>query len=300
MSTPVSKLPVGFAVFIIVGFVIAWHVALAESRLGPRELDEIAIEVNPQVRAARARWYSAMHSVKQNYAPQDPILGYANIDSPTNGFSHASVHTLTVSESFQFPGKALLQASVARRAADIARLNYLATVRDVRAETETAYYQIILDSSLAAVQSEIVTDLTQVLKVTQVAYAANRVTQTDFISAEFDLVEAQQNERHLRITELNDRTTLNQLLFRRPDEPVNLDRSFALKRVDVSLDRLIAMASHFRQEILAAALTQKNQATALALAKLEYAPDYTVGYTFDNYLLASGAPASVTKSILPD
>jgi len=29
----------------------------------------------------------------------------------------------------------------------------------------------------------------------------------------------------------------------------------------------------------------------LELAKLEYAPDYTIGYTFDNYLLASGAPS---------
>jgi outer membrane protein, heavy metal efflux system len=31
--------------------------------------------------------------------------------------------------------------------------------------------------------------------------------------------------------------------------------------------------------------------TALALAKLEYAPNYTLGYTFDNYLLSSAAPA---------
>jgi hypothetical protein len=118
---------------------LAPHVARADPALGPLQLVEVAEEVNPQVRAARARWYSAMHSIRQNYAPADPIFGYVNLDSPTNGFSEASVHTLTVIESLQFPGKALLQADRASRSADIARLTYQSVVRDVRAQTETAY-----------------------------------------------------------------------------------------------------------------------------------------------------------------
>jgi cobalt-zinc-cadmium efflux system outer membrane protein len=267
------------------------NVARADSVLGPMQLVEVAMEVNPQVRAARARWYSAIHSIRQNYAPADPIFGYANIDSPTNGFSEASVHTLTVTESLQFPGKALLQADKANRNADIARLTYQSVVRDVRAQTETAYYQILLDSALAGVQGETVADLQQVLKITQVAYSANQVTQTDFISSEFDLTAAQQNERQLRTAELNDETTLNQLLFRPPGEPLELDRKLELKPLEIPLDKLVDLAARVRQEILEAALAERNSETALELAKLEYAPDYTIGYTFDNYLLASGAPS---------
>jgi outer membrane protein, heavy metal efflux system len=270
---------------------LAPNVARADSVLGPMQLVEVAMEVNPQVRAARARWYSAIHSIRQNYAPADPIFGYANIDSPTNGFSEASVHTLTVTESLQFPGKALLQADKANRNADIARLTYQSVVRDVRAQTETAYYQILLDSALAGVQGETVADLQQVLKITQVAYSANQVTQTDFISSEFDLTAAQQNERQLRTAELNDETTLNQLLFRPPGEPLELDRKLELKPLEIPLDKLVDLAARVRQEILEAALAERNSETALELAKLEYAPDYTIGYTFDNYLLASGAPS---------
>src|SRR5579863_5779268 len=133
--------------------------ASTDAKLGPAQLVEIAAEVNPQVRAARARWFSAMHQVKQNYAPADPIFGYASIDSPTNGFSEASLHALTATESFQFPGKALLQADNATRTAEIAHLTYLAVVRDVRAQTETAYYQTLLDGSLVQVQGETVDQL---------------------------------------------------------------------------------------------------------------------------------------------
>jgi cobalt-zinc-cadmium efflux system outer membrane protein len=266
-----------------------------EMKLGLEQIVEIAVEVNPQVRAARARWFSAMHQVKQNYAPADPIFSYANTDSPTNGFSQASVHALAVTQSLQFPGKALLQADNAGRLAEIAHLILQSVVRDVRAQTETAYYQFLLDTDLAALQADQVEDLQQVMKVTQVAYTANQVTQTDFISSEFDFAAAQQTERQSRDAILNDLTTLNQLMFRQPDEPLPIERRLELKPLIIPLSRLIDLATHLRQEILEAALAQHNALTALKLAKLEYAPDYTIGYTFDNYLLSSAAPASTGR-----
>lgn len=263
----------------------------AESSLDAAQLVEVAVEVNPQVKSARARWEAAVHSIKQNYAPADPTFGYQNIDSATNGFSEASLHSILVNQSFQFPGKALLQADQASKTAEVARLIYVATIRDIRAQTESAYYQALLDGALGELQGTTVDNLRQVLNVTQVAYAANRVTQTDFISAEYDLAVARQQQRQLRTAEANDETTIDQLLYRRPDEPLNLDRKFELRPLEVPLDHLIDRAIALRQEILGAALAQNNSETALRLARLEYAPDYTLGFVFDNYLLASGAPS---------
>jgi outer membrane protein TolC len=262
-----------------------------EMKLGVAQLVEIATEVNPQVRAARARWFSAMHQVKQSYAPADPVFGYGNVDSATNGFSQASLHTLTVTQALQFPGKALLQGDNARRLAEIAHLILQGVVRDVRAQTETAYYQLLLDTDLAYLQADRVEDLQRVMKVAQVAYTASQVTQTDFISSEFDFAAARQTERQSRNAFLNDRTTLNQLMFRPPDEPLSIEHQLELKPLNISLDRLIDLATRVRQEILQAALAQRNASTALELAKLEYAPDYNIGYTFDNYLLSSAAPS---------
>ena len=263
----------------------------AETGLTVNQLVDIALEANPQVKSARAHWLAAEHSIMQNYAPADPIFGYANVDSPTNGFGQASEHTLTVTGAFQFPGKAFLQADEAKRSAASARLTYQAMMRDIRAQTETTYYQALLDDAQGHVQAETVTNLEQVLKVTQVAYAASQVTQADFIGAEFDLATAHLQQRQLQIAEQNDETTINQLLYRAPDEPLSLDRQIQLTPLPMPLDQLIDRATMVRQEILEAALAQKNMQTSLELAKLEYAPDYTLGYTFDNYLLSSAAPA---------
>ncbi len=264
----------------------------AEAGLTISQLVAIALQANPQVRAARARWYWAAHSVKQNYAPADPVFTFLNEDSPYNPFFvKPTLQSFQVAQALQFPGKGYLQAQAASRTADIARLVYVAAARDVRAQVEISYYQVLLDSALVQVAKDNVNNLTQVLNVAQVAYAASQVTQTDFVNAEFALAAAQQAQRQLELNLGNDKTTLNQLLYRRPDEPLQLSGGLKLAGIEISLDRLIELARISRQEILEAALAERRSETALTLAKLEYAPDYAIGYTFDHYLFATAGPA---------
>ena len=96
-----------------------------------QQLVAAAIAVNPQVRATREQWEAAQHQILQNYAPADPTFSYGNLDSSKD--FNAAVHAHSFSESFQFPGKALLQADEAKGTAEIARLTYEAAVRDSRA-----------------------------------------------------------------------------------------------------------------------------------------------------------------------
>ncbi|HEY6421044.1 MAG TPA: TolC family protein, partial [Candidatus Binataceae bacterium] len=262
----------------------------AESALTVNQLVEIALESSPMIKGARYRWDAAEHSIKQAYAPNDPIFTYTNSDSPKNPFGRASLREYNATESFQFPGKALLQADQAKRNAEIARFVYEAAVRDVRAATETAYYQLVLDDALGAINAENVQNLDRVLRVTQISYAANRVTQTDFISAEFDLAAAKNLQLQYRTAIANDETTLNQLLYRPPGSPLDVNRTLQLDALRAALAQLVDLATAARQEILEAALTERNSDTALRLAKMEYLPDFTLAYQFDNYLIPNFAP----------
>jgi outer membrane protein TolC len=264
--------------------------ARAESGLNAGQLVELAIESNPQVKAAHARWETAQHQILQNYAPADPQFEYSNVDS-SRGLGHAAIHSHSFTENFQFPGKALLQADEAKRNALIARLAYEATIRDLRAGVETGYYQVLLDESLIGVNRANIAALKQVLEVTQVAYSANQVTQTDFISAEFDLKQAELQQHQYETARANDLVMLNQLLHRPPNAPLELDHSMRLEPVKLRIDTLVDTATRVRQEILQTALTERNANTALELAKMEYLPDYMVGYTFDYYVLTSFAPS---------
>lgn len=271
---------------------IAMHLAdgHAETLLTMDQLVAMAIQANPQVKSARYRLQSAEHSIKQTVAPNDPIFNYTNSDSVKNPVGRAALRQFNVTEAFQFPGKAFLQRDQAVRNADIARLTLDATIRDIRAAVLTGYYQLVLDSSAATVNADNLRSLDQVLKVTQIAYSASQVSQTDVISAEFDLAAARQQQRQYEVAIENDTTTLNQLLYRRPAEPLAVDRTLKLEVMNLPLDSLIDRAYAARQEILEAALTELNSNTALSLAKMEYLPDFTVGVTYDQYLIPNFAP----------
>ena len=260
--------------------------ATAEQPLTVGQLVEVAIEVNPQVRATKEQFDAAQHQILQNYAPADPTFNYANVESSKD--FNAALHSHSFSENLQFPGKALLQADEARRTAEIAGLTYQATVRDLRAAVETAYYQVLLDEALIGINAENITNLKQVADVTQVRYTTNQATQADLIGAEFALAQAQLQQRQYETNRANDQVGLNQLLYRKPASPLNLEPKIRLTRLELRLDKAVDIAVHARQEILAAALAQKNSTTALKLAEMEYLPDYTVGYEFD-YILQPGA-----------
>jgi outer membrane protein, heavy metal efflux system len=243
------------------------------------QLVEVAIELNPQVRAAKQQWEAAQHQILQNYAPADPIFSYGALDSDHD--FNAGEHTQNITASFQFPGEALLQANQARRTAEIARLTFEAAVRDLRAGVETAYYQVLLDDALIAINGENIANLKQVVHVVQAQYTGGQAAQSDLIGAELALAQAQLQQRQYQTNLLNDRSGLNQLLYRQPDSPLNLTEKIELRPLVIQLDKTVETATHARQEILEAALTAKNSATALKLAQMEYLPNYTVGGEYD-------------------
>jgi outer membrane protein, heavy metal efflux system len=277
---------------IAIAFCLTLVPALAIAQI--LSLDEAVSQarlVNPQVKGARYRWESAKHQIIQNYTPTDPQFTFANSDSWRGFLIGSGLHNESVTQSLQFPGKGLLQGRTAERTAQIAQLTYAAAVRDVTAGAKTAYYQIQLDLALNDLINENVANLERVLKVTQIAYTTNLATQGDYINAKFALEADRELARQQIVTIANDKTALNILLDREPDEPLEVDRKFDLATFETPLDEVINRAVSSRQEILEAALTEQNQGTAVTLAQLEYAPDYTLGFGFDHWLIGSFAPA---------
>jgi len=249
------------------------------------QLVEVAIQVNPQVRAAKQQWEAADHQILQNYAPADPVFTFSYLDSD-HDFNSAQ-HSHAISMNFQFPGEALLQAEEARRSATIARLAYEAAVRDLRAGVATGYYQVLLDDGLIEVNERNIANLRQVVNVTQAQYTGGQAQQSDLIGAELALDQAVLQQRQYETNRLNDRSTLNGLLFRRADSPLNLTRTIELHPLQIKFREAVERATHARQEILEAALTEKNSNTALKLAQMEYLPNYNVSGEYD-LLLAPG------------
>jgi outer membrane protein, heavy metal efflux system len=271
---------------------VASLVRAADAPLSEAQLVEIAIEANPAVKSARYRWDSAVHSIKQTVAPNDPIFTYTNSDSVKSPVGRAALREFNFTETFQFPGKAFHQRDLAVRSADIAHLMLAATVRDVRAATETVYFQLVLDQALTEVNAQNVQNLDQVVRVTETAYSGSAVPQTDVISAEFNLAAARQLQHQYLTAVANDETALNLQLYRPVGSPLSVDRTLKLEALTAPLDALTDRAYAIRQEILEAALAERNANTALYLAKMEYLPDFSMGVQYDDYAVPSFAPFS--------
>jgi outer membrane protein, heavy metal efflux system len=259
-----------------------------EQPLTVDQLVRMAFEVNPEVRATREQWNAAQHQILQNYVPADPVYTFTNVESSRH-FNAASRNN-NLTENFQFPGEAFLQADQAKRTAEIARFTYEAALRDLRAGVETGYYQVLLDQGLIAINAENIKNLKQVVHVTQIQYTANLAQQSDLIGAEFNLEQAQLQQRQYVTNRLNDVAGLNQLLYRKPGSPLNLERTLELKPLQIRLDEAVETATHARQEILEAALSEKNSNTAVRLAKMEYLPNYTLSGEFDHILQEGAEP----------
>ena len=268
----------------------ASFVRAADAPLTVSQLVEIAIEANPQVKTARYNWDAALHSIKQTVAPNDPIFTYSNTDSVSNPLGRPALHSFSLTESFQFPGKAFHQRDQAIDAAEIAHLMLAAAVRDVRAATEISYFQLVLDQALYDVNDENIQNLDQVVRVAETAYSTSKVAQTDVISAEFDLAAARQLQHQYQTAMANDETALDLLLYRPVGAPLSVDRTLRIKALNARLDALIDRAYAARQEILAAALAQRSANTALYLAKMEYLPDFIAAIGNDQYTLSSAGP----------
>jgi outer membrane protein TolC len=65
--------------------------------------------------------------------------------------------------------------------------------------------------------------LGEVLKVTEVGYQGSKNTQTDVVAAQLSYTTAMQQVDVYRLNVENDRTQLDMLLYRRPDEPLVVD-----------------------------------------------------------------------------
>jgi outer membrane protein TolC len=275
---------------VVLAVLLTAGVCEGSSALSVDQVIDLAIAANPRVRSAQARWSSADHAILPAFAPADPTFTFFNADSPANGFTHPASESFQVSQPLGFPGKGYLQGRSAGRSADIARLAYEAIRRDVRAEAQTAFYQLLLDQTLGDVVFDDLATLKRVLEVTQVGYSTGRVTQLDFISAEFELASAEQRRRELEVARATDRANLNRLLDRSPEEPLEIQGTLDVAPMNARIEQLIDAAGRCRQEILQAALTLQNNEDALTLAKLEYAPDFTLGYIFNHYEYPSAAP----------
>ena len=257
----------------------------ARSNVPPITLDEaekIALQANADIRVTANKVGIAEAHVSGAGALDDASVMYRGWQVPlTKPWDYnAAMNMFMVGQSFPGPGKRALRSQVATDAISVAKSELEAKKREVSAAVRKAFYDLLRTADELKVHDEQVGIARQAFDAARIKYSVGKVPQQDVLKAQVALTKLIE---HLVMLEQDadlSRATLNTLLGRSPDTPLEVIGEHAVPAQIPTLTELRQIAIQNRPELLASAATIKQAQDRVALARKQYTPDFSanVGY----------------------
>ncbi len=251
-----------------------------------QQLVEQALENNPEIKAMQRRFDMARARIPQAKALDEPTLsvGYMGNITPflVQKGDPSSGRSLSISQDLPFPGKRSLRGKVASSDADAEWWAFEQTRRTVIAEVKDAYFDLYYLTKAVGVVNKTKLLLEQFTKIAEVRYSVGKGIQQDVLKAqvEFSKLIEQQTilEQRKRIAEAR----LNSLLYRESESPVAVPEELKPREFPYALGQLNETAIANYPDLKAQRRKIEGAQYAIQLAKKEFYPDFSVGFTYVN------------------
>jgi cobalt-zinc-cadmium efflux system outer membrane protein len=244
-------------------------------------LVEEALQNNPDIKAARARWEASTKRPSQEGSLPDPTIGvrWQNVEFDRitlNEFGNSMLR-FPFTQELPFPGKLSLKEKVAKQKAGAQEQSYEAVLRKVTADLKQAYYDwYLIVKSIEITQNN--KELSQkFLKISEAKYEVGLGIQQDVIRAQVEVSKFIEQLEILRQQKGVIESKINSILNRPPVDtlgaPEDLEKP-ALNLTAKDLYNLIEDNSpilKMREKIV------ESETEALNLAKKQYYPDFSIG-----------------------
>jgi len=249
---------------------------LPAEKLNLREIIEIALQENPELRAAQKSWDAAKAKIPQAKDFADPNFGVMFNRVPGGGADiidpNASMYQ--ISQMLPFPGKRGLKEKIAKKGAEIAKEKYEAKKLDITSRVKMAYYNLYMAYKTIEINEENVKLRRHFLEVAQTKYATGQVPQHDVIKAQIELVKLVNEGLTLQQQKETAEAALNILLNRQPQSPLGVPDDFELKPFNYTLEGLQQIALERRPDLKSSRIAIEKNEAAYALAKRNYYPNF--------------------------
>jgi len=239
---------------------------------------------NPQIRAAQQAWDAAKLAPSQASVLPDPQfqLQHVSVGSPRPfaGYTNSDFAYigLGVSQEFPYPGKLRLRGDIARREADVARENYEAVRRSVRADLKEAYLQlsyVVETLQTLQVDGQLLQRLEQ---AAQVRYRAGLGNQQELLRTQLEQTKYLAEIVHHDLLAAKLQYRLKQILNRSPSFSDVTPATISETPVEASYYDLLAAARGQNPEIAAAERMVEKQQLQVDLAHKDFYPDFSLQY----------------------
>jgi len=251
-----------------------------------QELIQQALESNPEIKAMQRRFDRVRARIPQAKALDEPMLsvGYMGnltpftlqTDDPSSG------RTISISQDLPFPGKRSLRGKVASSEADAEWWAFEQTRRNVVAEVKDAYFDLYYLTKALGVVTKTKVLLEQFTKIAEVRYSVGKGIQQDVLKAQVEFSKLIEQQTMLEQRKQVAEARVNSLLYREPESPVGTPDELKPRDFPYSLAQLNETAVVNYPDLKAQRRKIEGAQYAIQLAKKEFYPDFSVGFTYVN------------------
>ncbi|MFT5522449.1 MAG: cobalt-zinc-cadmium efflux system outer membrane protein [Pirellulaceae bacterium] len=263
---------------------------------GPHSVEEyiqFALLQNPKIHAARKRMEAMAHQVPVAASLPDPTLSLTVQPEPVQTASGQQELILAANQKFHWFGKLETRASVAESQTDVARAQLAAEELATISQVKQAYYELYFVQQAIDVTTAEQRLLGEIRDVANSRYKTGQTSQQDVLRAELEISNVETELIRLRQKLKSVQARLARLLHISPQTAVLATNELPPEQVPQDLDRLQQQAVAARPELHAQLAAIERDQRAVALARLDYKPDVTLGLSWVD--VASGGISPVAN-----
>ncbi len=282
----------------------AWGVPAQARETAKAQLNTLvaeALERNPDLQAAEARWRMAEHRIVPAGSLDDPRLGFALSNYPVDSFAGDDTpmtgKELQLSQMLPFPGKLGSKKAMAEEQALWYRGLYEDSRLQLVQQVKDAWYRLCFQQQAVAITRKNIGILEDFIRLTETRYEVGTGLQQDVLKAQVEWSKLQDGLVTLEQQRTSSLADLNRLVARPPDTP--LETKGDLLPTPVVVDRRQLMEiSRSNRPLFAAyqAMIDRYQAQR-KLARLDYYPDFNLWAGYRQREEVMGDPAKGTDFV---
>ena len=255
----------------------------SEELAGPHSVEHyiaFARAQNPDIQAARKQAEAAANRVPQAASLPDPMIGVTTFPESVQTAAGQQEVLLTASQKLPWMGKLNARAELAEKNTQVARARLAAVELGVIEQVKRAYYELyFVDQALLITQAdrELLLRLTKILES---RLKTGKVSQRDVLRAQLEVSNRDAELIRLRQQLQSAQARLARRLHVSPDTPLRALKRLPPGHVPEDLEQLYHQAVAARPELHAELAAIERDRQAVHLARLDYYPDVTLGFTW--------------------
>jgi len=268
--------------------------AAADQSLSRESVVHAALQLNPTIKAARAKWEMMEARVPQASAWEDLRLGFDAtagrfVDVPRNAFMD---QTLMLEREVPVTGKNRSRARAATAEAGAVFEEFRRAELDVVSRVRASYSRLANGYAQLEVNRRNEELLNQFIKISQSRYETGTGTQSDVLLAQTDLAKLLEMRADIQRMISEEQSMLNVLMNQPAQNPLGRPSALAFTPQKLSLQRLQALTLVNRPEIQRAQSMVNAASFGAELAHRQWFPDPMVNVKAQRY---NGAGQAVSE-----